>query len=119
MSKMSKGGQSFQNFSLRVSGQTQTNQSGDGSDGGGDGMVASVHPPPPPPPAPPPSTEPTIKVNWYSYGQTWSIGLILFAKLVFYMHEEDHDQLNREKGMEQPQKEQFFLRPLCYFLSLA
>ena len=24
------------------------------------------------------------------------------------MHEEDHDQLNREKGMEQPQKEQFF-----------
>ena len=46
-----------------VSGQTQTNQSGDGSDGGGDGMVASVHPPPPPPPAPPPSTEPTIKVK--------------------------------------------------------
>ena len=62
MSKMSKGGQSFQNFSLRVSGQTQTNQSGDGSDGGSDGMVASAHPPPPPPPAPPPSTEPTIKV---------------------------------------------------------
>ena len=24
------------------------------------------------------------------------------------MHEEDHDQLNREKGMKQPQKEQFF-----------
>ena len=46
-----------------ISGQTQTNQSGDGSDGGGDGMVASVHPPPPPPPAPPPSTEPTIKVK--------------------------------------------------------
>ena len=57
--------------------------------------------------------------KWYSYGQTRSIGLVLFAKIVFYMHEEDHDQLNREKGMEQPQKEQFFLRPLCYFLSLA
>ena len=24
------------------------------------------------------------------------------------MHEEDQDQLNREKGMEQPPKEQFF-----------
>ena len=46
--------------------------------------------------------------KWYSYGQTRSIGLVLFAKIVFYMHEEDHDQLNREKGMEQPQKEQFF-----------
>ena len=46
-----------------ISGQTHTNQSGDGSVGGGDGMVASVHPPPPPPPVPPPSTEPTIKVK--------------------------------------------------------
>ena len=46
--------------------------------------------------------------KWHSYGQTRSIGLVLFAKIVFYMHEEDHDQLNREKGMEQPQKEQFF-----------
>ena len=57
--------------------------------------------------------------KWHFYGQTRSIGLVLFAKIVFFMHEEDQDQLNREKGMEQPQKEQFFLRPLCYFLSLA
>ena len=43
---------------------------------------------------------------WF-YGQKSSIRLIFFAKVVFYMHEEDQDQLKGAKTWNSSQKSSF------------